>query len=132
MYRDLKQSLAEISSQSDLNLFEACVIAKALDREVHRQSFGQKAGAQWSLGHQSRAIAGSTFANGNAITKLQWQMFTRRSKFVFACNCKIKDLSKGLDHGRTIWPFCSFCSSTRTDHLTCDRINVTQRACAPT
>jgi len=40
VYRDLKQSLAEISSQSDLNLFEACVIAKALDREIHGQSFG--------------------------------------------------------------------------------------------
>jgi hypothetical protein len=38
LYRDLEQPLAEISRQSDLNLFEVFVIAKALDREIHGHS----------------------------------------------------------------------------------------------
>jgi hypothetical protein len=55
LYRDLEQPLAEISRQSDLNLFEVFVIAKALDREIHGHSFWFKgAGAQPSLGRQSR------------------------------------------------------------------------------
>jgi hypothetical protein len=40
-------------------------------------------------------------ADGNAISKLQWQMLTSLSEIVFAYNREINHLSRALDHGRT-------------------------------